>query len=130
MKDDLTVDVSTKSVPDTVKKLLALLNERGIEVFSVIDHAAGAAQAELELDDEVVVIFGAPAVGTKLMQSDRRAGLDLPLRMLIWRENGTTWVGYRDPHVLADLYRLETLGPVLEGMAHLLEQLAEKICQN
>jgi uncharacterized protein (DUF302 family) len=130
MKDELTVDASARSVPDTVKELQALLDDRGIEVFSVIDHAAGAAQAGLELDDEVAVIFGAPAIGTKLMQSDRQAGIDLPLRMLIWRENGTTWVGYRDPHVLADLYKLGTSGPVLDGMAHLLEQVAEKLCQN
>jgi uncharacterized protein (DUF302 family) len=87
MKDDLKVDTSTKNVSETVRELQDLLDDRGIEVFAVIDHAAGAAKAGLELEDEVVVIFGAPAVGTKLMQSDRQVGIDLPLHMLIWRGN-------------------------------------------
>ena len=37
----------------------------------------------LELPDEVVLVFGDPAVGTALMQTDPRVGIELPLRILI-----------------------------------------------
>ncbi|MGC5171639.1 DUF302 domain-containing protein [Microbacterium sp. DT81.1] len=50
----------------------------------MIDHADAARDAGLALPDEVVAIFGNPALGTKLMQHNARAGIDLPLRILIW----------------------------------------------
>ena len=51
-----------------------------------IDHAAGARKADVELDADVLLIFGNVRVGTPLMQADPRVGIELPLRMLIWQD--------------------------------------------
>jgi uncharacterized protein (DUF302 family) len=61
------------------------------------DHAAGARTVGLELPDEVVLVFGSPTAGTPLMQADPRAGIDLPLRILVWSDDGGTRVAFRDP---------------------------------
>ena len=68
---------------DVLARLLTQLERRGVRLFAVIDHADAAREAGLALPDEVVVIFGNPALGTKLMQHNARAGIDLPLRILI-----------------------------------------------
>lgn len=114
-------------VAATVDALRAALARRNVQVFAVIDHAAGAAEAGLELDDEVVVIFGNPAVGTYLMQADPRSGIELPLRMLIWRDDDTTRIAYEDPHALATRFDIPAAAPQLDGMAALLAQLAAEI---
>ncbi|WP_166792562.1 DUF302 domain-containing protein [Cryobacterium algoricola] len=75
-------------------------------VLASVDHAEGARAAGLELADEVVVFFGNPAVGTGMMQDDPRAGFDLPLQMLLWDANGTTYAGYCDPLKLSDVFDL------------------------
>src|SRR5579871_1818391 len=59
-----------------------------------MDHAAGARKADVELDADVLVIFGIVRVGTLLMQADPRVGIELPLRMLIWQDSDGTHVGY------------------------------------
>jgi uncharacterized protein (DUF302 family) len=123
----LTVVEGSESVPATVAALQASLARRGIQLFAVIDHAAGAASAGLDLDDEVVVIFGNPALGTRIMQADRRAGIDLPLRVLIWRHEGATRIAFEDPHALASRFDVSPAGAQLDLMADLLMHLTAEI---
>ena len=57
------------------------------------------------------------------MQADPRAGLDLPLRLLVWDEHGTTRIAFSDPAELASHYSLDGHLPVLSQMRALLDQL-------
>jgi uncharacterized protein (DUF302 family) len=109
----------------TLSALLAAIERRGLTVLAHIDHAAGARAAGLELDAEDVVLFGNPHSGTPLMQSDRRIGIELPLRVLLWREDGQVMLGYRDPRELGAVYDVGEHRDVLEQMAALLGQLAQ-----
>jgi uncharacterized protein (DUF302 family) len=94
--DDLVTLPSTRGVNETVERLKALLAEKGIEVFAHIDHAAAAKKAGLPLRPMQVLIFGNPRAGTPLMQARQTAGLDLPLRALVWEdEAGKVWLTYR-----------------------------------
>jgi len=72
------------SVEETVSRLTALLESKGVKVFAVIDHSGEAAKAGLDLRDTKVVVFGSPAAGTPVMQAEPLAALDLPLKVLVW----------------------------------------------
>ncbi len=115
---------SSSGQQETLSRLLEALARRGLTVFARFDHAAGAREVGLELADEEVVVFGSPRSGTPLMQSDRRVGIELPLRILVWREGDDVLVAYTDPRELGDAYELEGQRATLEQMAELLEQLA------
>jgi uncharacterized protein (DUF302 family) len=116
--------VSSYTVAETVERLQGSLERRSITIFATIDHAAGAREVGLELPDETVVVFGDPRAGTPLMQKDPAVGIELPLRVLVWDDRGTTKVGYEDPTALADGYRLDALEGRLERMRVLLDELA------
>jgi uncharacterized protein (DUF302 family) len=122
----LTVVEAELGVADVVARLERALEEAGIAVFARIDHAAAARAVGLQLPDEVVLVFGDPAVGTALMQADPRVGIDLPLRMLVWAEDGRTRVGYRDPRGLAVDPGSAEVTTVLGRMNGLLERLARE----
>jgi len=109
---------------ETVRRLTAAIERRGIRIFAAIDHAGAAREAGLELGDELVVVFGNPRAGTPLMQADRRVGLELPLRILVWGEPDGVRIGYRDPRELAESYELGELAAALEQMAGLMAELA------
>jgi uncharacterized protein (DUF302 family) len=104
---------STRSVADTVDRLVGLCGARGLKVFAVIDQAAEARQVGLDLRETVLVVFGNPAAGTPVMAASPLSALDLPLKILIWAdpEQGTQ-VSYTDPAVIAARYGL---GPDLEA---------------
>jgi uncharacterized protein (DUF302 family) len=123
MRPVITV-TSPHSVARTVERLQAALLRRSIAVFATIDHAVGAREVGLELAGETVVIFGDPRAGAPLMQEDQTVGIELPLKVLVWDESGTTMVGYLDPTALARSYRLDGHEERLERMRELLAALA------
>jgi uncharacterized protein (DUF302 family) len=108
----------------TVTALLHAIEQRGLRVFAQIDHAAGARAVGLELEDEQVVVFGGPLAGTPLMVEDPRIGIELPLRMLVWRSGEEVNVGYADPRELSATYDVAEHAATLEQMAILLDALA------
>jgi uncharacterized protein (DUF302 family) len=108
---------------ETARRFAAALGRRDLTLFARIDHSAAARAAGRELGAEEVIIFGKPLAGTALMQQDRRAGLDMPLRVLIWEDAEGTHLGYRDPHELGRDYDLGPLSAALDAMAQLVEQL-------
>jgi uncharacterized protein (DUF302 family) len=93
--------LSRLSVADTVAKFTAMISARGIKLFAVIDQAAEARQAGLTLRETTLVIFGNPAAGTPVMAAAPLAALDLPLKVLIWSDDGQTKVSYYAPEALA-----------------------------
>jgi uncharacterized protein (DUF302 family) len=100
--EGLTTLKSGYSPADTVARLEAAAQAKGLTVFARIDHAAGAAAAGLPLRPTVLVIFGNARGGTPLMQSRQTAGIDLPLKALVWQdETGETWLSYNEPAWLA-----------------------------
>ena len=86
---------------------------------------AGGRLAGVELEPNVLLIFGKVEVGTPLMQADPRAGVELPLRMLIWQDSDGTHVGYLDPRELTDRYALDGHQETLERQAAVLAKLAD-----
>jgi uncharacterized protein (DUF302 family) len=93
-------------VTDTVSKLTGILSAKGIRLFAVIDQSAEARQAGLSLRDTTLVIFGNPAAGTPVMVAAPLAALDLPLKVVVWDDDGQTKVSYYSPDALAARHRL------------------------
>lgn len=119
----MVVKRSVASHSATVESLLAAIERHGLNVFARIDHAAAAREAGLELAEEEVVLFGSPLAGTPLMLSDRRIGIELPLRILVWREGADVLLAYSDPLALSDEYDVAEHRSTLEQMTKLLEEL-------
>jgi uncharacterized protein (DUF302 family) len=87
---------------DTMDRLEAAVQAKGMTVFARIDHAAGATAAGLSLRPTEVLIFGNAKGGTPLMKSVQTIGLELPLKALVWQDaSGNTWLSYNDPAWLA-----------------------------
>ena len=119
---------SVHSVAESVEILKAAIGEMGLNIVAEVDHAQAAGRNDLKLRPTYVLLFGNPEVGTKLMQSDQRAGLDLPLRMLVWEnEEGKVMVSYHDPIELQETYQLSGQKETLEKMQEVLKKLVQKV---
>lgn len=116
--------VSDQTVAQSVDRLLAILKENGVQLFAVIDQAAEARKVGLELRDTVLVIFGNPQAGTPVMDAEPLSGLDLPLKLLIWDNDGQTTVSYYSSETIAQRYLLsEPLRARLAAIDTLAEAL-------
>jgi uncharacterized protein (DUF302 family) len=114
-------------VDDTVDRMTALVREKGMTVFAVIDHSGEAKAIGMELRDTKVVIFGNPRAGTPVMQSVPLAALDLPLRVLVWADGDQTKLSYTAPPELAARYGLsEELAARLAGIEGLTDEVLQR----
>ncbi len=103
---DITTKVSPRSVTDTVSRLTGILSAKGLKIFAVIDQSAEASQVGMHLRETTLVLFGNPAAGTPVMAAAPLAALDLPLKVLVWEDDGQTKVSYYGPAALAARYDL------------------------
>ena len=109
---DVVTKLSPRPVANTVSKLTGMINAKGMKLFAAIDQSAEARQVGLSLRETVLVIFGSPAAGTPVMAAAPLAALDLPLKVLVWDDEGQTKVSYYAPAALAARHHL---GPDLAG---------------
>jgi|SRR5579859_1455123 len=109
---DVITKLSHLSVTETVAKFTGMIGAKGLKLFAVIDQAAEARQVGLSLRETVLVIFGSPAAGTPVMAASPLSALDLPLKILVWSDDGQTKVSYDAPAALAARHHL---GPELAG---------------
>jgi uncharacterized protein (DUF302 family) len=129
MSENGLVSVQSRSnPPETIRRLVSALAKRNLTIFARVDHAAGAASVGLQLRPTELVIFGNPQGGTALMQDQQSAGIDLPLRALIWEDSdGKTWLTYNDPNWVARRHSLGTeSAPAVKAMAGLLGAIAQE----
>lgn len=86
---------------DTVMHLEAAIRAKGLKVFAVIDHAGEAHAVGLDLRPMKLLVVGNPNAGTPLMQHEPTAGIDLPMKLLVWeRAPGQVAVTWNDPAYL------------------------------
>jgi uncharacterized protein (DUF302 family) len=89
------------SVDESVQRLRLLLEQKGLQVFAVIDHSGEAEKVGLKMRPTKVVIFGSPKGGTQLMVAAPSLAIDLPLRALVAEdESGQVSVSYNSPEYL------------------------------
>ena len=109
---------------ETMNRFEGIAKERGLTVFARIDHAAGAAKVGKTLRPTEVLIFGNPQGGTPLMECAQSAGIDLPLKALVWEDEAKqVWLGYNDAAYLAKRHgatacpAAEAIGKALAGLS-------------
>lgn len=119
----LITSLSAHSMADTEARFLQAIVTAGLKLAVRIDHAANAREVGLSLPPTVLLIFGSPLTGTPLMQENRAVGIDLPLKVLIWEEQGAVKLAYYDADTLAQRYGLGQAA-VLAAIAQAMQGFA------
>jgi len=98
---------TTYTVDETVEKIKALLQAKGVKLFTVIDHSGEAEAIGLKMPPTKLLIFGNPKGGTPLMLAAPTVAIDLPLKLLIWEDaQGSRWISYNSPQYLKQRHAL------------------------
>ncbi|MES9993905.1 MAG: DUF302 domain-containing protein [Candidatus Thiodiazotropha sp.] len=131
MADTGLVNLSSEfSVEETADRFVTAATGAGLKVFNRIDHAAGATKVGKTLRPTELIIFGSPKVGTALMTSDQRVGIDLPLKALVWQdEEGGVWLSYNSPDYLFSRFAISDREKVKENVSAALKKFAKHATQ-
>lgn len=96
--DDGIVHVrSAYGMSETIDRLKKDIAAKGIVFFDEIDQSKLAADAGIALAPSTLLIFGNPPLGTLFITADPDAGLDWPVRLLVYQDDkDQVWVAYTD----------------------------------
>ena len=120
----IVTKLSHLPVAGTVARLTDMVSAKGMRLFAVIDQRAEAQKAGLDLRETTLVFFGSPAAGSPVMAAAPLSALDLPLKVLVWDDQGQTKVSYVAPDALAARYHLSAdLAGNLAGLNALTDAL-------
>ncbi len=124
--EGIIIKESDFGVAKTIDRLGIAMERKGIKIFKRVNHAKGAMSIGLELSAAEVLIFGTPKIGTPLMQSNPMIGLDLPLKVLVWKDaEGAVKLAYTDPAWLADRYGITDREKVFAKMSGALNKFTD-----
>ena len=123
--EGLTTIPSSFNPKETMDRLEAEIRAKGLNVFARVDHAAGAEEAGLELRPTNLIIFGNARGGTPLMQASQTAGIDLPLKMLVWQDAaGKTWLSYNEPSWIVQRHGLGVRAEIIDKLGAALSAVS------
>ena len=112
---------SPHTLSETLARLEAIVQKKGLAIVATIDHSGDAAKAGLTMQPTKLLIFGNPKSGTPLMIASPTLAIDLPLKALIWQDtDGNVWLSYnstdylKQRHAIPDnlVQNIAGIGPI------------------
>ena len=82
---------------ETISRLKKDIADKGIRFFIEVDQSRLAADAGINIRPSTLLVFGNPSLGTLFIAANPLAGLDWPVRVLVFEnERGEVWTAYTD----------------------------------
>jgi uncharacterized protein (DUF302 family) len=112
---------------ETLARFEAAVRANGLRIVAGVDHAIAALQAGLSLDATTLLMIGDGRRQATLVSALRLIALDLPFKVLVWQDAGTTWLSYVDFRWLAKRYDAEPEATrLITDMAATIDGIARK----
>ena len=108
---------------ETVAALQKTLNSKGINIFATIEHHKAAEAVGESMQPATVLIVGNPKVGTALMQENPRLAIELPLKILIYKEEKIVRIRYEKIAAIAEKYHIKQNFATAEKIDAAMRQL-------
>jgi uncharacterized protein (DUF302 family) len=108
VSDGVVTVKSRYSVAETVSRIKKDVVKKGIMFFGVIDQAKLGNAAGNIVRPSRLVMFGNPALGTTFITANPKAGLDWPVRVVVYQEpDGSVYAAYTDFDYVARRHGIE-----------------------
>ena len=108
---------------ETVAALQKTLNSKGITIFATIEHHKAAEAVGENMQPATELIVGNPKVGTALMQENPRLAIELPLKILIYKEEKIVRIRYEKISAIAEKYHIKQNFATAEKIDAAMRQL-------
>jgi uncharacterized protein (DUF302 family) len=119
---------SVYSIAETIARLKKDIADKGIKLFDEIDQSRLAAAAGINLQPSVLLIFGNPPLGTQFITANADAGLDWPVRLLVYEnDKGEVWTAYTDFDWIARRYGIKNRTGQFEMASAVIDSITSSV---
>ena len=116
---------SAYSVDETVQRLKTDVSAKGIRFFAEIDQSDLGKAANIPVGRSVLIQFGNPPLGLQFLTASPYAGLDWPVRMLVFQDPaGKVWIAYTDFAWIARRHHITNRDPQFKMASEVAASIA------
>jgi len=116
---NLTTYRSTRSVDETVERIVETIKKKKLAYFETVEHDKVAKDYGVEIPPTRMILFEDPNLMIELVSCRQTTALDLPMRILVWEENSDVYVGFFDPKVMKKRFMLHECDDIITSMSRL-----------
>lgn len=119
---------SSYSVAETVARIKKDVAKKGIKLFGVIDQSRLGNAAGNKVAPSKLVMFGNPALGTTFITANPEAGLDWPVRVLVYQtKDGAVYAAYTDFGYIAKRHGISSRDKEFKMATEVVESVTSAI---
>lgn len=119
---------SAYGVEETIDRLKKDIAGKGIPFFMAIDQAKLAAGAGIALPPSTLLVFGNPPLGVQFITADPLAGLDWPVRLLVYQDQaGLVWTAWTDFHWIARRHGITTRDAAFDKASEVIASIVSSV---
>ena len=121
---------SAHSFPETVALLKQDVASKGLVFFDEVDQQKLAAEAGVTTRPSTLLEFGNPALGTQFITANPQAGIDWPVRLLVYQDaQGQVWAEYTDFAYIAQRHAIASRDPQLKMASEVIASIAGSVAK-
>lgn len=113
---------------ETLARLKSDIAGKGLTFFQEVDQAKLAADAGIAAAPSTLLVFGNPALGTQFITANPQAGIDWPVRLLVYRDPaGQVWAEYTDFAYVAQRHAIADRDPQFTMAAEVIASITQSV---
>ena len=121
---------SAHAFPDTVARLKQDVAAKGLVFFDEVDQQKLAADAGIATQPSTLLVFGNPALGTQFITANPQAGIDWPVRLLVYQDAaGQVWAEYTDFAYIAERHSIVSQDPQFMKASEVVASIASSVAK-
>jgi uncharacterized protein (DUF302 family) len=127
---NMTVYRAKSSVAATTSLLEQTIKEKGLRFFETVDHDKIAKERGATISPTAIILFEDPDLSSELIQCEQTSALDLPLKIMIWEEEGDVYIGYFDPILMRRKFLIDGCDETLKKMSGMVSRVVNECLKN
>ncbi|MEP0984181.1 DUF302 domain-containing protein [Ekhidna sp.] len=116
---NLTTYRSTRSVDETVERLVEIIKQKKLAYFETVEHDKVAQEYGVTIPPTRMILFEDPNLMIELISCRQTTALDLPMKILVWEENNDVYIGFFDPKIMKKRFLLQECEDIITSMSRL-----------
>lgn len=121
---------SAHAFPDTVTRLKQDVAAKGLVFFEEVDQQKLAADSGIATQPSTLLVFGNPALGTQFITANPQAGIDWPVRLLVYQDaSGQVWAEYTDFAYIAERHGIVARDPQFKMASEVIASIASSVAK-
>ena len=116
---NLTTYRSNKTVEETVDRIVEIIKLKKLVFFETVNHDKVAEEYGVEIPPTRMILFEDPNLMIELISCRQTTALDLPMKILVWAEEGDVYIGFFDPKIMKKRFMLHECVDIITSMSRL-----------